>query len=155
METQDRELSWDDTIKNDGSDFEIIPDGNYRFKVVRLEKARFGGTAKLPACPQANITITVSNGAGINRSLEEKLKLHSKMEWILCAFFRSLGLRKKDEPLEMKWGEVIGQTGLCEVGHRTFKNDKGADITVNQISKWLPPEDAPSPATGTFTPGQF
>lgn len=154
----DRELGWDDTIQNDG-DFEILPDGKYQFKVMKLERARFAGSAKLPACNQANVTVNIFDDLGTSRDMEEKLKLHSKMEWILCAFFRSIGLRGKDEALQMKWGEIIGKTGWCEVGHRAFTSDKGGSkgetITVNQISKWLAPEDAPTPAQATFTPGEF
>lgn len=150
----DRELGWDDTIVNDG-EFEILPDGKYKFEVLKLERARYAGGTKLPPCNQANVTVVVSDDTGASRNIEEKFKLHSKMEWILCAFFRSIGLRKKDEPLQMKWNEIVGKTGWCEVGHRSFKGDKGDDVTINQIAKWIAPEEAPQPVTGTFTPGEF
>ena len=91
----DRELGWDDTIVNDG-EFEILPDGKYKFEVLKLERARYAGGTKLPPCNQANVTVVVSDDTGASKNIEEKFKLHSKMEWILCAFFRSIGLRKKD-----------------------------------------------------------
>lgn len=153
-ENTDGVLGWDDTIENDG-EFIVIPDGIYQFKVVKLERSRFAGSSKLPACPQANVTIEVFNDKGVGTTMEERLRLHSKMEWILCAFFRSIGLRKKDEPLQMKWDSIVGEGGYVEIGHRTFRGDNGDDITINQVNKWLPPEDAPTPATATFTPGEF
>ena len=151
----DRELNWDDTIQNDGESVGLIPPGKYQFRVEKIERARYPGGAKIPPCNQANVTVKIFDEMGDIRSVEEKLKLHTSMEWLLCAFFKSIGLRKEGEALQMRWGEVVGKTGWCEISHRSFKGDKGEDVTVTQIKKWLAPDEAPQPATATFTPCEF
>lgn len=161
MQNIDRELGWDDTIQNDGEEFVLLPEGVYAFQVVKMERARFAGSAKLPPCNQANVTIQVEHPeTGMGRTIEEKLKLHSKMEWELCAFFRSLGLRKEGEPLQMRWGEIVGKTGWVQLEVRTYRTQNNEERQINSVKKWLPPEAAPGmvaaqQATATFTPGEF
>lgn len=155
MENTSGELGWDDVIEEGNDDRKILPDGKYKFRVTKVESARFAGGPTLPPCKQANVTIHVTNEQGFGKTIEEKIKLHTSLEWILCSFFLSVGLRKKGEKFQMKWGEVEGRTGLLEMGHRSFRGKDGEDVTVNQVSKWLPPEEESEPATATFTAGEF
>ena len=56
----ERELGWDDQIQKDGGDgFVPLPPGDYDFTVTNFERARFGGSDKMPACNQAKMEITV------------------------------------------------------------------------------------------------
>ena len=89
-----REIGWDDVIEKDGPDFVLLPDGEYPFRVTKLERARFQGSAKLPPCNMAILTITVDGGEKGASIVTHRLYLHTKTEGLLCSFFESIGQRK-------------------------------------------------------------
>ncbi|HBK54250.1 MAG TPA: DUF669 domain-containing protein, partial [Syntrophomonas wolfei] len=57
------EMSWDDEIEEEGG-FILLPEGDYDFEVVNLERGRFGGSEKMQACPKATLDIRVKTGDG-------------------------------------------------------------------------------------------
>lgn len=135
------ELSWNDEINDlEGKGFTVLPAGVYPFEVRGFERARFKGSAKLPACNQAKLTLVVgdpSNQATINHNLF----LHEKTMGFLCEFFRSIGQRKHGQACTMDWGKVPGSTGRCKVGIRTFTGDDKEERQMNEIKKFLDPEE--------------
>lgn len=150
--------NWDDEIVNDGEEFALLPDGVYPFVIEKFARGRFNGSDKVPACNQANVTIRLLDESGGKlKTIEEKLKLTSNMEWILCAFFRCLGLRKEGEKLKMCWTDLVGKCGIVKIGHREYENKKKELKVINGVDKWLPPEDATAPATSSssYTAGEF
>ncbi len=146
----DRELGWDDQIENDGADFEVLPAGDYDFEIVGFERGRHPGSDKLPACNKAILDIRIKGEKG-QTTIKHNLFLHTKTEGLLCAFFTGIGQRKHGEKVTMNWNQVTGSKGRCKVGIRKWKNDKGEELTFNEIRKFYEPEQ---PATG-FTPGKF
>ena len=142
METN-RALNWDDEITKD-SDFKLLPDGEYPFKVVNFERAYYEGGEKLPACHKAIITIKVDDEI----ELKENFFLTTKTEGLLSSFFTAIGQKKKGEPLRMNWNKVIGSTGRVKVGKKQYNGNE-----YNEVKKWLSP-DEPKAAAG-FTPGAF
>lgn len=56
MSEIERELGWDDEISRE-SDFTLIPEGDYRFTVTAVERARHEGNAKLPPCRKAIVSL--------------------------------------------------------------------------------------------------
>ena len=74
----DREFAWDDEIVNEGSDFVLLPEGDYDFTISKVERARFNGSNKIPACNMAKVTITVW-GAQDKAEITENLLLNSQM----------------------------------------------------------------------------
>ena len=58
---EEREFGWDDEIEND-NEFQILPDGDYNFTVTGFERGRHQGSAKLPPCNKAIITLNVADG---------------------------------------------------------------------------------------------
>jgi hypothetical protein len=147
--TADRELGWNDPIENDGSDWVLLPAGEYPFRVEGLERKRFEGSAKLPPCNEACLTVEVGD-AEASTTIQHRLYLHSKTEGLLCAFFRAIGARKHGERVVMDWGKVIGATGRCKVGVREWTAKDGGIKTSNQIEKFLDPAEATdgAPAQG-------
>ena len=139
-------FGWDDEVNE--SEFEILPDGDYKFTVTAFERAYFepkNPDSKIGACQQANIEFTINwiNEAGIERTnkLVYKLKLWRSLEFMIYQFFESIGLRKKgDGSTKMPWGEIVGKTGVCVIGHHT--DSKGNDY--NDITKCYPAESAPT-----------
>lgn len=162
---QNREFAWDDEIQNDGGNFEVLPEGDYNFRVEKFERARHGGSEKIPACNKAILSLTVSN-PDASGTVQTNLFLYSKFEWKLCQFFTSIGQRKHGEVMRMNWGAVPGASGRCHVGVRTWKGNDGKDHDGNEITEFYDPEETPAQpasnvtasnpaAQGGYTPGKF
>ena len=53
-------LDWNDIIEDDGQEFVLLEEGDYNFIVRDFERGRFPGSAKLPACNKAILTLAQS-----------------------------------------------------------------------------------------------
>lgn len=93
----------------------ILPEGDYDFVVKKFERARHGGSEKIPACNKAVLTLAVSS-AGANGEVPVSLFLYSKFEWKLCQFFTAIGQRRHGEAIRMNWGAVPGAAGAAAWG---------------------------------------
>lgn len=157
-----RELGWDDEIKNDSSPYEVLPEGDYEFRVEKFERARHGGSEKIPACNKAILTLAVTSPQGSGK-VQVNLFLHSKFEWKLCQFFTSIGARKRGEPLRMNWNAVAGATGRCHVSVRKWIGNDGKEHDGNEVTEFFEPEELPTQwqngaaasSGGGYTPGKF
>lgn len=150
MNEQGRELGWDDVIERDGGEFILLPEGDYNFTVKTFERARHGGSEKLPPCNKAVLHIEITANEG-TIELNHNLFLHTSTEGILSAFFASIGQKKKGEKLQMNWNLVPGATGSCKLGIRNWKTKDGEDRQSNEIKKFYPKDDKPTP----FQAGRF
>lgn len=135
-----RELDWEDSIEKE-SDFILLPAGDYDFTVTGFERGRHGGSAKLPPCNKAVITLEITDAEGGRVTLTHNLFLHTITEGMLSAFFGSIGQKKKGEALSMNWSAVPGSTGRCKIAVRDWKNDDGEDRHSNDIKKFYPKEE--------------
>lgn len=147
-----RELGWDDTISNDESEYQPLPEGDYTFEVTKFERGRSAGKGKLPACNMAILTLRIE-GDGRSATIIENLVLHSSLEWKLSAFFRSIGQKKHGEPLAPKWNEVVGSRGRCRIYIDNFTGNDGRPRSNNKIDCFLDPEDTAAPAANSAAPG--
>lgn len=76
----EREFGWEDEIVVDGQEFIDIPDGEYDFLIESIDRNRYQGSAKIPACNQAKVTLIVEvPGIGPAR-ISTYLMLYSKMD---------------------------------------------------------------------------
>lgn len=91
----ERELGWEDEIEKDGSDFILLPEGDYDFTVAKFERARFQGSVKMPACNQAKLELTVHSPEHGDVTIFHNLFLHTKTEGLLSNFFAGIGQKKK------------------------------------------------------------
>lgn len=147
-----REFGWEDAIENDSPEFILLPDGEYAFEVVDFERGRHGGSEKLPPCNKAMLSVKIEAPEG-TVILKHNLFLHSVTEGMLCAFFASIGQRKKGEKATMNWNAVPGARGRCKVGTHKYTNDKGEERTYNDIKRFLEPvEGEPQ---GGYQAGRF
>lgn len=149
-----RELEWDDELTKDGDDFEILPEGDYNFEVVKLERARYMGGEKIPACKKAMLTLDVESPQAEGRVIHSFF-LHTKTMGLISAFFVSIGQKKKGEPIRMNWDKVVGLKGRCKIGSREWTNDRGEKKTSTDIKKFYEPEESAPSSTPGFTPGKF
>ncbi len=140
-----REFDWDDTIQNDSAGGALLPEGEYNFVVQEVERARHGGSGKLPPCNKAVVTLRLTDAAGNEGQLRHNLFLHSKCEGLLCAFFLAIGLRQHGEPLRMRW-DIAGLGGRCKVSQRSYTGSDGKEYKANDIERFLEPPAKPQPA---------
>ena len=136
------ELDWDGEVSNDGS-FVLLPEGDYPYTITKFERARYGGSSKVPPCKMAQLTVAV-HGAQGDASVSCRLFLLAKFQWKIAELFVSLGLASPDdEKVRMQWDRVQGGTGLCHVAQREFTKQSGPHAgetgTANEITKFLPP----------------
>lgn len=151
----EREFSWDDVIIVDDSEFVLLPEGDYNFKVTKFERGRHSGSEKLPPCNKAILTLEIDGQDKGKTTIIHNLFLHSKCEGMLSAFFRSIGQKKHGEQLRMNWQAVTGATGRCHVFIDNYKNKNGEDRQSNKIKKFYDPETVDEQPKKTFTPGKF
>jgi len=148
---QGRELGWNDSIERDGSDFILLPEGDYDFLVSTFERGRHPGSEKLPPCNKAVLHIEIQAPQG-TVEMKHNLFLHTSTEGILSAFFASIGQKKKGEKIQMDWNRVIGATGRCKIGVRPWTGNDGEERQSNEIKKFYPREQ---PAAQPFQAGRF
>lgn len=151
-DAMERELGWNDTIEKD-SDFILLPEGDYDFKVTKFERGRHQGSEKLPPCNKAILTLEIDSPEG-TVSITHNLFLHSKTESMLSAFFTAIGQKKKGEKVTMNWNAVIGATGRCKVYQDSWKGDDGVERKSNKIKKFYESTNTASQQK-TFTAGRF
>ena len=57
-------MDWNDVIEDDGQEFVLLEEGDYNFRVTNFERGHFPGSAKLPACNKATLTLEVDTREG-------------------------------------------------------------------------------------------
>lgn len=137
MSTLDREFGWDDIINDEGSEYTLIPEGDYDFRIESFKRERHNGSDKFPACNKAVLKVMV-NYDGKEIPVEHSLFMHSRSEKSLGNFFLAIGLKKKGEPLHMNWNAVPGAKGRCHIFTREYNGNK-----YNNIKYFITPEEAP------------
>ncbi len=133
--TQDGCLDWNDTIENDGQEFIVLPEGDYNFEVTNFERGRFPGSAKIPACNKATLTLQVKTPEGI-ATVRTDLLLYRTLEWRISAFFRCIGQKKHGERLAMNWNTVLGARGHAHFKPRTYTDKDGNARQANDVSRF-------------------
>jgi hypothetical protein len=142
-----RAFGWDDEIQNDES-FSVIPEGEYDFRVIKYERKRYEGGAKIPACNKATLHLELSTADGIFGKVNTDLILHSSIEWKISAFFRSIGLKKHGEKLAMDWPKVPGAYGKCKISMKKYKKKDGTEAESNEVNFLDPAADVPATDKG-------
>lgn len=147
MNTEDRELGWDDAITEDSNAFVVAPAGDYDFEVVDLERTRHtpksGG--KLPPCNKAIVKIRVRTADGTAVDIKHNLFLHSRCESMIGEFLVSIGQKQRDQNVRPDWNRVCGTRGRCKVGVHKWRSDRGEEMQKNEIKRFYDPPTAAAP----------
>ncbi len=145
-------LDWDSEISAE-STFTLLPEGEYDFTVIELERKYHNGSEKLSPCPKAALKIEIDGKEKGKAVVTHNLFIHRKTEGLLCEFFISIGQKKHGEPLKMNWQAVPGATGRCKIGSYISKKDNNE---YNEIKKFLKPVEKAAPASlPGFNPPKF
>lgn len=135
LNNNDMLMDWDDTIENDGQEFVILPEGDYNFTVTDFERGRFPGSAKIPACNKATLTLQVNTADG-TATIKTDLILYRSLEWRISAFFRCIGQKKHGERLVMNWNTVVGSRGRAHFKPRNYTDRDGNERQANDVDKF-------------------
>lgn len=128
-------MDWEDTIENDGQEFVVLPEGDYTFTITNFERGRFLGSAKIPPCNKATITISIDSDKG-TATARFDLILYRSLEWRIASFFRCIGQKKHGEALVMNWNKVVGARGRAHIKPRSYMKD-GEERQVNDVDRFL------------------
>lgn len=135
LNNNDMLMDWDDAIENDGQEFVILPEGDYNFTVVDFERGRFPGSAKIPACNKATLTLQVNTADG-TATIKTDLILYRSLEWRISSFFRCIGQKKHGERLVMNWNAVVGSRGRAHFKPRNYTDRDGNERQANDVDKF-------------------
>lgn len=151
MNEMNRELGWEDEIEKEGSDFILLPEGEYDFVIDKFERGRHPGSEKLPPCNKAVLYVKIETPEG-TATIKHNLFLHTITEGMLSSFFTAIGQKKHGEKVRMNWAAVTGARGRCKVGIRTFIKNDGSEGKSNEIKRFIEPDGNAAPK---FTAGAF
>lgn len=129
-------MDWDSALENDGQEFILLPEGDYAFTVISLERGWYDGSAKMEACPTANLVLEVRTADGTAR-IPVRLFLNYAVEWRMSAFFRCIGQKKHGERLVPKWNEVVGARGIAHFKPRNYTGQDGQERQANDVARWI------------------
>ena len=138
-------MDWDDTIENDGKEFVTLDEGDYNFTVTGFERGRFPGSAKIPPCNKAVLTLSVDTPDGIAITKLD-LIMYRTLEWRISSFFRCIGQKKHGERLVMDWSKVTGSKGRARFKPRTYTDKNGDERQANDVDRFYDYEDKFFPA---------
>lgn len=147
------EIGWDDQINVDGEQFVLLEEGDYNFTVTGFERGRFPGSAKIPACGKATLTLTVSVPDG-TANVKYDLIMWSSLEWKISAFFRSIGQKKSGEAFVPRWNQVIGATGLAHFKPRKYTTKDGEERTTNDVANFYDADQQRAPQAQSYAASQ-
>lgn len=134
---------WDSEISADGQDFSPLPEGDYIYEVTELKKEFFQGSAKVPACPRAALTLKVySEDMSRSVTVYESLLLCAKMEWRVSGFLRSVGLKKHGQTVRPNWGDMVGKSGAAHFIVEDYTGNDGQVRKRNKLTTYLDKEGA-------------
>lgn len=149
-DSDDVVLSWGSSISDDGNNNNgvTLPPGSYRFKVMSYQRKDFPGSAKMEACPYAEIMLEVDGGLLGKTTMFDRLYLLTRYQWKIFQFFNSIDLMRKGEKKCPPWDSMPGLEGVLSITNRTYIGRDGETHSGQNI-KYLPPE---SNATGPDHP---
>lgn len=124
----------------------LLPEGDYWFEVVKVERGRHNGQGKIPACNKATVTfrILAPQGEAIVKENYYLLNEDWRLE-MMTAFFASIGIAKQGEKrVKPVWSnEIAGRRGVCHIAPRSYQKD-GQDYQTNNLKYLYPMWDQPN-----------
>lgn len=135
MENENKEIGWDAVISDKDNVRIVLPEGDYPFKVIRMERGRYLGSAKIPACNKVTYTLVVNTNMGESYTNID-LILYSSVEWKLSSFLRCVGLKKHGEDLKLDVNKPVGCFGKAHFKPREYLNKNNETRVVNDVTKF-------------------
>lgn len=145
-EMQDVALDWDvcEADPDDGSHggWTLLPEGFYPFRVERMERERYQGSQKMPQCPMAKLTLTVTGADGRDTSVQQRLYITRNQLWKVSRFMESVGRgRNEAGKVIIDWGGIEGATGWVKLKVRSYTGRDGQERQTNDVEWFVKPEE--------------
>ena len=153
-EREQKVFDWDDETEveeREQRETVVLPEGNYDFTVIKAEKGYYQPKpgSKIPPCNKVDVYLRLDGGELGTGLAVQTLFLCEKQAWKAASFFRSIGLRKHDEPVKWRWiDHCDGEKGRCHVYVDTYQAN-GQDRQNNKVDRFFDPDPedrAPAPA---------
>lgn len=141
-EMQDRALDWDEVTeaKADDTRWELLKEGYYPFTVVKMDKERYKGSAKLPACPVAKLTLMVED-VDAKSMVFERLYLTDTRIGKVAKFFEAIGSPKNENGNTIiNWNAAEGGTGWLKLKIRKYEYN-GEQRESNDVAFFCAPSE--------------
>lgn len=135
-------IGWDDFITADVKEFIVLDEGDYPFRVSSFTRGSFPGSAKIPACNKAIVTISIDTPQG-TAGVKFDLILYRSMEWRISSFLIAIGMMKKGDQMKVNWNDIVGRTGWAHIKTRLYNDKSGNQRKANDVDYFIAPERAP------------
>lgn len=133
MENASRKVySWDDILDVD-SGYELLPEGDYVFEVKEIKQTMYEGS-KLPRCPEAIVTLTITTEDG-ERTLNDWFFMVEGLIERVSELFCAVGHKKRGEPVKMSWKNLLKTRGRAHIVQVPY-NKNGEQRTVNKVKEY-------------------
>ncbi len=140
---QNMEMGGDDSILEDGQQMQLLEEGDYNFTVASFERARHPGSAKIPPCNKAVLSLLIPMPGG-NVVVKTDLLLYRTLEWRISAFFRAIGQKKHGERLVMDWSKVPGATGRVHIRVAEYEDKWKTLRKKNEVAYFIDKDETKS-----------
>ena len=145
-EMQDVALDWDvcEADPDDGQhgEWTLLPDGFYPFRVERMERERYQGSQKMPQCPMAKLTLSVTGADGRDSAVQQRLYITRNQLWKVSRFMESVGRgRNGAGKVIIDWGGIEGSTGWVKLKVRSYTGRDGQERQTNDVEWFVKPEE--------------
>lgn len=145
-EMQDVALDWDvcEADPDDGrhGEWTLLPEGFYPFRVERMERERYQGSQKMPQCPMAKLTLSVTGADGRDTTVQQRLYITRNRLWKVSRFMESVGRgRNGAGKVIIDWGGIEGSTGWVKLKVRSYTGRDGQERQTNDVEWFVKPEE--------------
>lgn len=145
-EMQDVALDWDvcEADPDDGSHggWTLLPEGFYPFRVERMERGRYQGSQKMPQCPMAKLTLSVTGADGRDTAVQQRLYITRNQLWKVSRFMESVGRgRNEAGKVIIDWGGIEGAAGWVKLKVRSYTGRDGQERQTNDVEWFVKPEE--------------
>lgn len=145
-EMQDVALDWDvcEADPDDGQHggWTLLPEGFYPFRVERMERERYQGSQKMPQCPMAKLTLSVTGADGRDTTVQQRLYITRNQLWKVSRFMESVGRgRNGAGKVIIDWGGIEGMGGFVKLKVRSYTGRDGQERQTNDVEWFVKPEE--------------
>lgn len=145
-EMQDVALDWDvcEANPDDGQHGRrtLLPEGFYPFRVERMERGRYQGSQKMPQCPMAKLTLSVTGADGRDTTVQQRLYITRNQLWKVSRFMESVGRgRNGAGKVIIDWGGIEGMGGFVKLKVRSYTGRDGQERQTNDVEWFVKPEE--------------
>lgn len=145
-EMQDVALDWDvcEADPDDGhhGGWTLLPEGFYPFRVERMERERYQGSQKMPQCPMAKLTLSVTGADGRDTTVQQRLYITRNRLWKVSRFMEAVGRgRNADGKVIIDWGGIEGAGGFVKLKVRSYTGRDGQERQTNDVEWFVKPEE--------------